>query len=66
MELDEINLLDHAVQNCPYDAYATLRDDAPVWRDPITGMYVITRYDDVRNVLLDVDRFGSRAAPSGR
>jgi cytochrome P450 len=66
MNLDEINLLDHELQNCPYDAYATLRNDAPVWRDPITGMYVISRYDDVRNVLLDTDRFGSGRSASGR
>jgi cytochrome P450 len=66
MELDEINLLDHELQSCPYDAYDTLRNEAPVWRDPITGMYVITRYDDVRMILLDTERFGSGRAASGR
>jgi cytochrome P450 len=59
-------LLDGGVQQCPYPAYATLRDEAPVWRDPVTGMYVITRYDDVRTVLLDTDRFGSGRNASSR
>jgi len=36
-----------------------LREQAPVWRDPITGMYNITRYEDLRKVLLDPDNFPS-------
>lgn len=59
----EINFLDARVQNCPYHAYRTLRDEAPVWRDPITGMYVITRFDDLRDVLLDPERFINGARP---
>lgn len=55
--LDEINLLDNKLQNCPYDAYQLLRDEAPVWKDPITGFYVLTRYEDMRKVLLDTTNF---------
>ncbi len=55
--LDDINLLDSALQNCPYHAYQKLRDEAPVWRDPRTGFYVVTRFDDIRDILLDTDRF---------
>jgi cytochrome P450 len=55
----EINFLDLEVQQCPYPAYSLLRDQAPVWKDPITGMYNITRYDDLRKVLLDTDNFPS-------
>ena len=54
-----INLLDPAVQQCPYDAYRTLRDDAPAYRQPGTDMYVVTRYDDVRRVLTDAVTFPS-------
>jgi cytochrome P450 len=61
MNLDQVNFFDPAVNNCPYPAYDVLRDEAPVWRDPRTGMYVITRYDDVKMVLNDTERF-----PSGR
>lgn len=56
---DEINFLDEEVQECPYPAYELLLEQAPVWRDPITGMYNITRYEDLRRVLLDTDTFGS-------
>ncbi len=55
--LQDINLLDVKLQNCPYHAYQMLRDQAPVWRDPLTGFYVITRFDDLRDVLLDPTRF---------
>jgi cytochrome P450 len=61
--LADINFLDARVQNCPYHAYRKLRDEAPVWRDPLTGMYVITRFDDLRDVLLDPERFVSGARP---
>ncbi len=61
--LDAINFLDARQQNCPYHAYKKLRDEAPVWRDPLTGMYVITRFDDLRDVLLDPERFINGARP---
>ncbi len=57
--LDEIDFFDPHVQDCPYPAYETLRDAAPVWLDPKTGTYVITRYDDLRAVLLDTEHFGN-------
>lgn len=58
---DEINFLDAGVQNCPYHAYELLRDAAPVWKDPITGMYVITRFEDLRQVLLDTSTYTSES-----
>jgi cytochrome P450 len=54
-----LNFFDPEVNACPYPAYEHLRDDAPVWKDPLTGMYVITRYDDIRMVLLDTKRFSN-------
>ena len=59
IDVDDVNFFDEAVRECPYPAYQALRDEAPVWRDPSTGMYVITRYDDVRALLLDTEHYGS-------
>ncbi len=59
---DEINFLDQGMQNCPFHAYQLLRDEAPVWRDPVTGFYVISRFDDLRDVLLDPKRFSNNMA----
>ena len=55
----DINFLDHGLQNCPYHAYQLLRDEAPVWVDPVTGFYVVTRFEDLRKILLDKERFSN-------
>ena len=54
---DDINLLDPAVQACPYTAYSTLREQAPVRLAPETGMFVLTKYDDVKVAFQDHKRF---------
>ena len=53
----DVNFFDPETNNCPYHAYKTLRDEAPVWKDPRTSMYVISRYEDVRAVVMDTERF---------
>ncbi|MEH6518998.1 MAG: cytochrome P450 [Halioglobus sp.] len=60
-----VNLFDAAIQQCPYDAYKSLRDDAPAYRCPHTGMYVISRYEDVRRVLTDHKSFTNRTTLYG-
>jgi cytochrome P450 len=41
---------DPAVQRCPHAAYAHLQAHSPVYRDPGTGFYVVTRYEDAVHV----------------
>jgi cytochrome P450 len=60
-----VDFFDPATNDCPYHAYAALRDEAPVWVDERTRMYVITRYDDVKMVLRDTERFSAQR-PAGR
>ena len=57
--VSEINFFDPATNDCPYPAYQQLRDEAPVWQDPRTGMYFVTRYEDIRMILLDTKRFSN-------
>ena len=52
-----INFFDPATNDCPYHAYQTLRDEAPVWQDPHTGMFVVTRYEDIKSILANPDLF---------
>jgi cytochrome P450 len=59
MPLDEVDFFDPAINDCPVHALRTLRDEAPVWFDPKLRGYVITRYEDVRSVLIDTERFVS-------
>ena len=63
-EEPQINLFDAELQQCPYDAYKKLRDEAPVYHIPGTQMWVVSRYEHVREVLMDPQRFPSSAADS--
>jgi cytochrome P450 len=53
------DLFDPAVNACPYHAYTQMRDELPVWQDPRTHMFVLTRAEDVRAALLDTERFSN-------
>lgn len=44
----------------PYPLYRMLRDEQPVYFDPGSQTYVISRYDDVAAVLRDHRRFSNR------
>ena len=56
----DVSFFDPQVNKCPYPAHQVLRDEAPVWQDPTTGMYVITRYEDVKAILKDPDVYTNR------
>lgn len=58
-DLADIDFFDPDTSDCPYAAYGVLREEAPAWREPRTGMWFVTRYDDVRAVVLDTERFPS-------
>jgi cytochrome P450 len=55
-----LSFADPAVQQCPFAAYDALRDDQPVYRDPLTNNYVLTRYADVRRALMQPDALANR------
>lgn len=59
----DVDLRRAETQTCPYAAYDTLREDAPVWHDPKTDFFVITRYDVLKEVLLDTERFSNVPDP---
>lgn len=62
----EINLLDEEVLECPYPAYDMLRKEAPVFLDPGTGFYVVSRYDDLRKIVVDTEAFGNDWQAGGK
>jgi cytochrome P450 len=53
----DINFFDTETNACPYPAYEQLREQAPVWKDPHTGMFVITRYEDLKAILSNPELF---------
>ncbi|MEN3952576.1 cytochrome P450 [Iodidimonas sp. SYSU 1G8] len=57
--IEDARLADPEVLECPYPTYDILREQAPVWQDPLTGLYVITRYDDLRAILVDTETYSN-------
>jgi cytochrome P450 len=55
----EATLADAEVLECPFPTYELLRETAPVFLDPRTGLYVITRYEDLRMICADTERFSN-------
>lgn len=58
MRVASFDLRSPAFIDDPYATYRAMRDEAPVWREPVTGHVFVTRYDDVLAVLKD-SRFSS-------
>ena len=59
VRIEDFSLLDPSVQSNPRPFYALLHAQCPVYRMPETGIYVVTRYDDVRAALRNTDDFSS-------
>jgi len=50
MSNNPLTLTNDEVLLCPFAAYKTLRDEHPVYKDPVSGMFIVSRYDDIRAV----------------
>lgn len=58
-ELSDYSLKDRETMESPYDFYRLLREDAPVHRDPRTGFYIVSRYNDIVDLLRDPETYSS-------
>ncbi len=59
-DLASYNPFDPANLQDPFPAYQALRENAPVFRHELTGMFFISRHPTVKRVLGDTDTFSSR------
>ncbi len=48
-----ITMADPTIKKCPYASHDRIRAETPAYRDPVTGMYLVTRFADVRRLALD-------------
>jgi cytochrome P450 len=55
----DYSLLDANTLAAPWDFYAMLHADQPVYQMPETGIYVITKYDDIVKVMRDPTTFSN-------
>lgn len=64
--LDEsVTFADPDVYVCPFPVYEKLYDERPVYRDPKSGNYILTRYEDVRKALLNVGALSNKTGLLG-
>ena len=57
----ERSLMDPDVQSCPWSFYRELHATCPVHRMPETGFYLVTTWEDCRDVLADPATFSSQS-----
>ncbi len=57
--LSEFNLMDAETQSCPYAFYAALRREAPIYKMPETGFYLVSKYQDIREVMRQPEVYSS-------
>jgi cytochrome P450 len=62
--LDEIHPFDPAVLESPWDYYQKLRDEAPVYRDPHTGIFHVATYELVMEAVKNHEVYSNRFAPA--
>ncbi len=59
-DLPEVRLFDPETLVDPYPAYKQMRDTAPVYYLPEMNVHVITRYDLLREAIMDTDTYSSK------
>ena len=55
-----VNFFSKALQDQPFEAYQHLRQDAPVYQDPSTRIFHVSRFEDVRHVLQNPTLFSGK------
>ena len=59
----DFDIMDPAVQQCPYEGYKQLRRTAPLYQLPSTGLHLVTQYDLAREIIRAPDAFPSSVSP---
>ena len=67
VDLADFGLFDPSVQQCPHAYYARMQSEAPVFEAAVPGgsLHLITRYEDVLEVVRDTETFSSRFDTGG-
>jgi cytochrome P450 len=62
--VSEYNFLDPAVVESPFGFHRALREQAPVYEVPGIGLFLVSTYAGVLEVLSDPRRFSSKSGPA--
>lgn len=55
----DLNFTDPAVLDDPFEFYDVVRENEPIYKIPELGVYIVTRYDDLREILMDTETFSN-------
>lgn len=59
-KIDQFSYPDSDILEDPYDFYAAMRKDAPVYQEPKSGTYFVSKYEDVAQAVRDTETFSSK------
>jgi cytochrome P450 len=57
----DLSFLNAVTNRDPFPAYAQLLREQPIYFDPAVGFYVVSRYEDIRRILMDPKTYSSAA-----
>ena len=57
--IENYSFLDPIINSNPFEFYKLLHKEKPVYQIPEIGMFMITKYDDIRQALKDYETFSS-------
>ena len=56
-DLEKINMFDPELMACPHAFFKKLRDEAPVYQDPNTGIFQVSKHELICKVARDAAFF---------
>jgi cytochrome P450 len=62
--ISDFSLMDPEVQDYPFDFYSRLHEEQPVYFMPESGFYIVTRFQDVRDLLRDNVNYTNSIPPA--
>ena len=59
-DLEKINMFDPELMACPHAFFKKLRDEAPVYQDPNTGIFQVSKHELICKVARDAKLFSNQ------
>ena len=59
-DLEKINIFDPELMACPHAFFKKLRDEAPVYQDPNTGIFQVSKHELICKVARDAKLFSNQ------
>ena len=59
-DLEKVNIFDPELMACPHSFFKKLRDEAPVYQDPTTGIFQVSKHELICKVARDAKLFSNQ------